>query len=182
MAWYHPATSCFGAGPEGWLSSPQWVLWNSNHSSLWEALGKGQRQDSGMVLPPPSIYLYFQRHLPSPSACWLFAAHVGHCVIQAMSCVLHPPHPLAGVPSCPTLPLAPALPRLRNQPSSDLVPLGHFLSTLLHLSWQSASRVRKWSVYLFCMPDWQLLEGSLYISFISDSLGLGTEPGPGNTQ
>ena len=58
--------------------------------------------------PPPTIYLCFQGHLPSPSARWLFVVHVGHCVILATSCALHPPHPSAGEPSCLTFASGPS--------------------------------------------------------------------------
>lgn len=47
-----------GVGPRTDCPDHSCFLWNSNHSSFREGLGKGQRQDSGMVLPPPFTFSF----------------------------------------------------------------------------------------------------------------------------
>lgn len=81
-----------------------------------------------------------------------------------MYSVLHTP--LSGEASGSRSRPAPALYLTRTSASSELVILGHFLNTLLYLSWQNGSLVLKSSVYLSPVPHCQRLEGSLYVSII----------------
>ena len=134
-----------------------------------------------MVLPPPSTFAFRDTFLlRQPAGCLLSTwATVSFRPRPARS-ILHTPQ-LANRLVLP-LPLAPLLPLTPVPAIFRPCAFGTFSEHPPPLSWQSASRVIEWSIDLFSMPDCQLLEGSLCISFISDSLGLSTEPGPVNTQ
>lgn len=125
-------------------------LWNSNHFSFREGLGKGQRQDSGLVLPSTLAFA-----LRNTVLLCLLASSL---IIPGQAPVLCAPSstaPYLGRHQVPSLAPAPPLSLTQTSSSSELVTMRHFPSTLL-------CRIDHWysdGLFSCLLYDCQHLEG-----------------------